>query len=54
MNYLAYPKKKDTPSRKSRKGSRQKVYWTNHTLGRVARKARRDARRAELEAQSEE
>ena len=51
MNYMPYPKEKDTPSRKSRKGSRQKVYWHNYTLNRLAKKARRDARRA---AESEE
>jgi hypothetical protein len=53
MNFLPYPKKKDTPSRKSRKGSRTKTFWHNYTLGRNARKARRDARKA-LEAESEE
>lgn len=52
-NYTAYPKKADTPSRKSRKGSRSKVFLTNKRLAVVARKERRLARQAALEAQEE-
>jgi hypothetical protein len=48
--YIAYPKKADTKSRKSRKGSRTKIFLTNKEAGRKLRKARKAARDAAKEA----
>lgn len=55
MNYKAYPKSKDTPSRKSRKGGRHAVYNHNkyalRKLRNEARKSRREATMQEYEGQ---
>ena len=48
--YKSYPNKKDTPSRKSRKGSRRSVFSANKVAGRIQRKARKELRDARLEA----
>lgn len=48
--YKPYPTEKDTPSRKSRKGSRRSVFLANKVAGRLQRKARKEARDARLEA----
>jgi hypothetical protein len=34
MNWKSYPKKKDTPSRRTRKAARNSVFWFNYTLNR--------------------
>jgi hypothetical protein len=52
--YLAYPKKADTPSRKSRKGSRTKIFVTNSRLAALSRRERRLARKEAEEAALEE
>ena len=52
-NYQAYPKKNDVPSRKSRKGSRAKVFTTNAGLAAKIRRERRLARKAAAEAAEE-
>lgn len=52
-NYIPYPKKKDTPSRNARKGSRAKVFLTNYSLAAKIRKERRAARKAAAEALEE-
>lgn len=52
--YIAYPTKKDTPSRKSRKASRTKTFVTNKTVAAKERKAKRLARKAAEEAALEE
>jgi len=36
--YLAYPKKKDTPSRKVRKSDRNKIFWANKKAAKLRRK----------------
>lgn len=54
--YKPYPTEKDTPNRKSRKGSRRSVFLANKVAGRLQRKARkeaRDARAAEAEVTEE-
>jgi len=51
--YLPYPKEADTKSRKSRKGSRAKVFLTNKSLAAKARKEKREARKAAEEALEE-
>jgi hypothetical protein len=48
--YKPYSNKKDTPSRKNRKGSRRSVFLANKIAGRLLRKARKEARDARLEA----
>lgn len=53
-NYTAYPKEKDTPSRKSRKGGRNSTFLKNKLAGRLLRKARKEEREARLAAQQEE
>lgn len=60
-HYIAYPKEKDTPSRKSRKGSRNSAFIKNKAAGRLQRKARKEhreavaeARAAQLDAEQEE
>lgn len=42
-NYKPYPKVKDTPSRKTRKGERIKVFMFNKHLSRQERRDRRHA-----------
>jgi len=37
---IPYPKKKDTPSRLTRKGARNKVFWTNYKASKLAKKLR--------------
>jgi len=51
--YKAYPNSKDTPSRKSRKGSRNTVFVSNKVANRKLVKARKDAR-DEAAAKAEE
>jgi hypothetical protein len=41
MNYKSYPTKKDTPSRKVRKGERNSTFIYNMTLKRKANRAKR-------------
>lgn len=41
MNFKPYPKEKDTPSRKSRKGARLNIFKYNKALARTLRKQRR-------------
>jgi hypothetical protein len=41
MKYLPHPKAKEIPSRRTRKGERNKVYRTNYKLAKLARKQRR-------------
>ncbi len=43
-NYIPQPKAKDTPSRKSRKGSRNSSFIKNKMAGRLERKARKEKR----------
>jgi hypothetical protein len=38
MNYMAYPKEKDTPSRLARKQARRSVFITNKKLKKLLRK----------------
>lgn len=52
--YIPYPKEKDTPSRKSRKGSRQKTFITNKMIARKLRKEARLERKAAREAAEEQ
>jgi len=55
--YKAYPKSKDTPGRRSRKGSRNSIFIANKVANRKllkARKEARDERRAAAEAAAEE
>jgi len=52
-NYKAYAKEKDTPSRKARKGDRNKVYVYNRALGAKLRREKRLAREQALEQQEE-
>ena len=52
--YKPYAKVKDTPSRKTRKGDRNKTYLLNKAASRVARKARKEAKLAREAAQAEE
>lgn len=40
MNYIAYPKSKDTPNRKNRKSSRHTIFRKNYMLKRVQKKAK--------------
>lgn len=42
--YIAYPKDKDTPNRKSRKGSRNTIFVKNKMAKRVAKNALRQDR----------
>ena len=49
MNYKSYAKKKDTPSRMSRKHARSGTFLANAKMGRAARKARRIARQEQAE-----
>lgn len=51
--YTAYPTEKDTPSRKTRKYQRSKVFMANYEAGRKLRKARKEAKEARLAAQEE-
>lgn len=51
--YLAYPKSKDTPSRKARKGIRQKTFLTNKAAAKKLYLARKEAQRALLDIQEE-
>lgn len=48
--YKPYPNEKDTPNRKSRKGSRRTVFLANKVAGRLQRKARKELRDARAEA----
>ena len=48
-----YPKAKDTPNRKSRKGSRLSVFLKNKKEAADKRRARRDLRRAAAAAAEE-
>ncbi len=50
--YTPYPKEKDTPSRKSRKGGRNTAFLKNKVAGRLARKARKERRDAIAEAKA--
>lgn len=50
--YVAYPKSKDTPSRKSRKGGRNSTFIKNKVAGRLQRKARKERREAIAEARA--
>lgn len=45
MNYKSYPTKKDTPSRKTRKGARYSVFIANRKMKKLLKKAARLARR---------
>ena len=47
--YKAYPDSKNTPSRKARKGDRNKTFALNKVAGRLLRKARKEARDAAKE-----
>ena len=38
MNYKAYPKSKDTPNRKTRKGMRRTVFIANRKMSKKAMK----------------
>lgn len=54
--YKPYPNEKNTPSRKSRKGSRRSVFLFNKVANRLLIKSRkevRDARLAEAEGTEE-
>jgi len=51
--YTPYPTEKDTPSRKTRKYQRSKVFLANYEAGRKLRKARKAERDARLAAQEE-
>lgn len=51
--YLAYPKEKDTPSRKNRKSARNKVFITNRKVVKVARLARQSRRETEYALEGE-
>jgi len=44
MNYKAYPTKKTTPSRLSRKGSRRTIFTYNKKLKKLLRKQARSER----------
>lgn len=48
--YKAYPTEKDTPSRKVRKGDRNKTFVLNKAANRKLLKARKEERDARLEA----
>lgn len=50
--YTPYPKEKDTPSRKSRKGGRNTAFLKNKVAGRLQRKARKERREAIAEARA--
>lgn len=52
--YIPYPKEKDTPSRKSRKGGRNSTFIKNKLASRLQRKVRKEAREARLSAEQEE
>ncbi len=54
MNYQAYPKKKDTPSRKARKGTRTKIFMTNKGLAALKRRQKKLARHQAEEETTEE
>jgi len=49
-NYLKYPKKLDTKSRKVRKGSRSQIFLANKNAAKKVRKERKAAREAAREA----
>jgi hypothetical protein len=49
-NYQAYPNKKNTPSRLTRKQQRNKTFVTNKNANKKLIKARKDVRDARLEA----
>lgn len=44
MNWKSYPKKKDTPSRKTRKSQRNTVFQHNYKLRARLNRAKRDKR----------
>ena len=46
-----YPKKKDTPSRLTRKGARNKVFWENYTRNRKLKAERRRQRQSAAESE---
>jgi hypothetical protein len=46
MKYKAYPNKKSTPSRMTRKRLRRDVFLSNKRLAKAARKARRLERKS--------
>ncbi len=50
--YTPYAKAKDTPSRKSRKGTRNSAFIKNKVAGRLQRKARKERRDAIAEARA--
>lgn len=50
--YKPYAKVKDTPSRKSRKGDRNKTFLLNKLASKLQRKTRKEAREARLAAQA--
>lgn len=51
--YTDYPNAKTTPSRKTRKYQRSKVFMANYEAGRKLRKARKEAKEVRLAAQEE-
>ena len=53
MNYKAYPKEKDTPSRMSRKRARIDTFMKNKKMKKLAKKERL-ALRSEQEASQDE
>ncbi len=52
--YKPYPNEANTPSRKTRKGERNKTFLLNKAASRLARKARKEARLAREAALAEE
>jgi hypothetical protein len=54
MEYKAYPKEKDTPSRKARKSGRNQTFLYNkYKLRQLKAQARRERKEAELAALEE-
>ena len=49
-NYLKYPTKKNTPSRKARKAERSKVFITNKAMNKKIKKSRLKLRQEMFEA----
>jgi len=52
--YKAYPNSTNTPSRKTRKGDRNRTFLLNKAANRKLVKARKEARDARLEAKAAE
>ena len=49
--YMTYPTEKTTPSRKTRKGERLRVFLANKNAAKKVRKERKEVKAALLEAQ---